>query len=210
MTDGPSYREVVAALADLANVDAEIQACQAADLGLDRSLEVIRSRLEEMSIALESQQQRRMVSGKAPSRINGLVASDAAAPAEVVSALAYRELIEDFEHRVEVTRSRRRILRSELRVLQGRRNHILADIPFDVLSRCEAIWKEGHIPALATVSHGQCGGCGESLHHGIDDDLAAGDRPVQCPRCHRFLAPATCWKFSPSQAADTFGTGRNA
>ena len=180
------------------------------DLGLDRSLEVIRARLDEMSIALQSQQQRRMVSGKAPSRVSVLAAPDAAAPSGVASALAYRELLEEFEHRVEVTRSRRRVLQSELRVLQGRRKRILADIPFAVLSRCEAIWKEGHTPALATVSHGQCGGCGESLDHGVNDDLAAGDRPVQCPRCHRFLAPATCWKSSPSQAADTFGTGRNA
>ncbi len=210
MTDGPSYREVVAALADLANVDAEIQACHAIDLGLDRSLEVIRARLDEMSTALESQQQRRMVSEKAPSRVSVLVAPDAAAPAGVASALAYRELLEEFEHRVEVTRSRRRVLQSELRVLQGRRKHILADIPFDVLSRCEAIWREGHIPALATVSHGQCGDCGESLGHGVNDDLAAGDRPVQCPRCHRFLALATWWKCSPSQAADMFNTGRNA
>ena len=108
-------REVEEALLQLAEVDREIQGCESTEQDIERGLQPLRLRLERMSMELERS------AVNATNFLGG------------VGRCRYRELLEELEEKTAIARSKRRLAQRERRVLEIRRNRILAAIPPEIL-----------------------------------------------------------------------------
>ena len=134
-------REMGEALSRLADVEKEIQKCERDEQSIERGLEPLRRRLEQMSLALE----RRRGGGKAAAAeavpLAGEVGRTSSAHDEV-SPCRYRELLEELEEKTAIARSTRRLAQRERRVLEIRRNRIVAGIPPEILVAYGGLVKE--------------------------------------------------------------------
>jgi hypothetical protein len=134
-------RELGEALSRLTEVEKETQRCESDEQSIERSLEPLRLRLEQMSMALE----RRRGGGKAAAAgavpLAGGVGRTSSAHDEV-SPCRYRELLEELEEKTAIARSTRRLAQRERRVLEIRRSHILAAIPPEILAAYGGLVKE--------------------------------------------------------------------
>jgi predicted nucleic acid-binding Zn-ribbon protein len=134
-------RELGVALSRLADVEKEIHRCESDEQSIERGLEPLRRRLEQMSMALE----RRRGGGKAAAAaeavpLAGGVGRTSSARDEV-SPCRYRELLEELEEKTAIARSTRRLAQRERRVLEIRRSHILAAIPPEILAAYDGLMK---------------------------------------------------------------------
>jgi predicted nucleic acid-binding Zn-ribbon protein len=178
LTHEAQSTDVVGALRCLVEVDGEIRASQERDRHVERALEDIRCRLDELSLALEAR--------KSKNRQEAIIDMSVR-----VDEMRYRELLDEFEHRTEVARARRAVGQRERRMFDSLRRRALMSIPPDIASVYEALIDKDQIPALVDLVNRRCGGCGETLGDKPHSAEPATLGVLQCPHCHRLLALAS-------------------
>jgi hypothetical protein len=117
MTRVTHSREVDEVLSRLAEVDRELQRYESNEQSIERGLEPLRLRLEQMSVELERR----------------CCAEDTTSSVDEVGRCRYRELLEELEEKSAIARSKRRLAQRERRVLEIRRSRILTAIPREIL-----------------------------------------------------------------------------
>jgi predicted nucleic acid-binding Zn-ribbon protein len=176
------YREAAVALARLASLDAEIGQCHSRADDVEGSVGRLRGRLDDMSTGLAARHSATSGDGAGRPETEGEAARERA---------RYRRLFEEYQDFVRIARSRTRLLRNELRVLELRRKRLEGQIPAPLLTAYESLTRAGRKPAAALLKDGVCGGCRALVGPDLQELITGRRGPLHCPRCERFLLPAS-------------------
>ena len=171
-------------------LDGELDSLRARTRTLDRQLYggSVRNPAELLTLQHELEAMKAQVSRQEDTTLQAMEDAELAAEArhaadEAAQAIASRR---EQAHGAEVERLGR--LRQQLETAVAARDALTAQVPEKSLALYRRVAAR-HVPAVARVVSGTCGGCHLPLGAHEAHEARVGDTLVQCPNCDRILAP---------------------